>query len=226
VSLGTDRVDALFRCDPHGRLLEINQWDGGLAPRFFLMRTPAGPIRRYRRDLSQTIAARLEALSEDEMPGDPPTEPPAHLADYVSLMPAPVERLWAGPSFALPDDLAAADSCVAVDASNAALLAGGFDDWLADVANRRPFMAVVEAGRAVSICASVRISPRVHCAGVETLAGHRGLGHGARSTRAWAAAVRGLGATACYSTSWDNAASRALAGRLGARLIGVDFHLT
>jgi hypothetical protein len=226
VSLETDRVDALFRCDPRGRMLEINQWDGGLAPRFFLMRTPAGPIRRYRHDLPRTIVARLEALSEHETPGDPPTESPAHLPDYVSLMPAPVERLWAGPSFALPDDLAGGDGCVAVDASNVALLAGGFEDWVADVPHRRPFMAVVEAGRAVSICASVRISPKVHCAGVETLASRRRLGHGARAVSAWAAAVRGLGAMACYSTSWDNTASRAMAERLGARLIGVDFHLT
>jgi len=73
------------------------------------------------------------------------------------------------------------------------------------------------------ICASVRVSRDVHCAGAETLPDRRGQGHGAVAVTAWARAVRGLGVTPFYSSSWDNLASRDLARRLGLRLFGVDF---
>jgi hypothetical protein len=57
------------------------------------------------------------------------------------------------------------------------LLRGRFDAWLEDVPHRRPFIAVVHDAKAVSICASVRISPAAHCAGVETHPEHRRRGH-------------------------------------------------
>ena len=79
---------------------------------------------------------------------------------------------------------------VSINETNANLLRGGFDDWLPDIRHRQPFGAVVENNRAVSICAGVRITDAVHGAGVETLAGHRRLGHAARAIAGWAFAVR------------------------------------
>jgi GNAT superfamily N-acetyltransferase len=223
-SLGELRVDALFRCDARGRMVEINQWDGGVPPRFFLMRTAEGAIARLRHDLPDDLASRLEVFTRAEPQNDPPTSRPAYEREYLQLL-APVERVWAGPAFVFTDGPPVAAEAVAVDEANANLLADGFDGWLADVPHRRPFMARIEAGRAVSICASVRISPAVHCAGVETLPGFRGHGHGAAVIAAWAQAVRVLGAAPFYSTSWDNLASQGVARRLGLTLAGIDFHV-
>lgn len=226
MSLAERRVEALFRHDARGRLIEINQWDGGVAPRFFLMRTAGGAIARFGEDAPDDLAARLTALCAAEPLSDPPPERPAREREYLNAL-APTERVWAGPAFTFPGDLPAPAAAVAViDEANAGLLRGGFEDWLADVPHRRPFMAVIEEGRAVSICASVRISRDVHCAGVETLPGRRGRGRGSAAVAAWARAVRRLDATPFYSTSWDNLASRGLARRLGLRLFGVDFHIT
>jgi predicted GNAT family acetyltransferase len=113
-----------------------------------------------------------------------------------------------------------------IDAGNADLLRPLFAHWLADVPRRRPFLAMVEGSQAVAICASVRISPAVHCAGVETHPAHRRRGHARRAVGAWACSVRSLGATPFYSTSWENAASQAVAERLGFHLVGADFHVT
>ena len=44
--------------------------------------------------------------------------------------------------------------------------------------------------------------------------------------RAWATMVRELARTPLYSTSWDNAASRALARSLGLVQSGATLHLT
>ena len=137
-----------------------------------------------------------------------------------------MRTVWCGPAYRVPDPLALDETAVPIDEENAQLLAPCFIDWIADVPHRRPFLAVVEDGRAVAVCASVRISPAVHCAGVETHPDYRQQGHALRAVAGWAAAVRALGATAFYSTSWDNIASQRIAARLGFEMIGVDFHVT
>jgi hypothetical protein len=38
--------------------------------------------------------------------------------------------------------------------------------------------------------------------------------------------VRALGATPFYSTSWENAASRRVAARLGFQLVASDLHIS
>jgi len=113
-----------------------------------------------------------------------------------------------------------------INSSNAGLLRGRFEDWRPDAPHRQPFVAVVRDAAAVSICASVRISPTVHCAGVETHADHRRRGHALAAVSGWAHAVQALGATPFYSTSWDNPASRRVAARLGFQLASHDLHIT
>jgi len=73
--------------------------------------------------------------------------------------------------------------------------------------HRRPFMAAVECDHAVSICASVRISDAVHCAGVETRTDHRQKAHAVTPWQVGAAGAISH-AVPFYSTSWDNVASQ------------------
>lgn len=114
---------------------------------------------------------------------------------------------------------------IAINDGNAHLLRGKLEEWRPDVQQSQPLLAVIVDGRAVSLCASVRIGAAVHCAGVETLSEYRRRGYAASAVAGWARAVRALGATPFYSTSWDNVASQAVAARLGASLAGVDFHV-
>jgi len=217
-------VEALYSHDSRSRMQSINQWSGGTAPRFFLGRTHFGVVRRFRTDVPDDLVAAMERLRED----DPESHRPGQEREYVRMLAAhaPIERVWAGPAWHLPANAATRVQTVLVDATNADLLRGGFEAWLPDVPHARPFAAVIEAGRAVSICASVRITPAAHEAGVETLPGHRGKGHAVHAVARWASAARALGVIPLYSTSWDNAASQRVAGKLGATLFGVDFHVT
>lgn len=208
-------VDALYRHDARSRMVCSNEWRPSPAPLFFLGRTRQGSIWRFRADLPEELCAELEALGERE----------SEIARLLESH-APIERIWTGPAYALLQPARPAADAVAIGAANADLLRGGFDAWLDDVPHRQPFLAVIEDGRAVSLCASVRILSSAHEAGVETLPAFRERGHAASAVAAWAEAVRRSGALPLYSTSSDNAASQRVAAKLGATQFGVDFHVS
>jgi GNAT superfamily N-acetyltransferase len=221
-ALARRRLRALYRCDRRGRLVAINEWSGGPPPRLHLMRTETCVLAGVRQDVPDDKAATLKALARRE----PAilTELPELTAAYLTALGAERYR-WAGPAFVFPGSLPTETDAVEIGPHNADLLQGSLASWRPDVGMRGPFLAVVGEGKALALCASVRITPHVHCAGVETDPEHRGRGLASRVVAAWAARVRGLGATPIYSTSWDNLASRGVARRLGLQLAAVDFQI-
>jgi hypothetical protein len=227
LALMRKRIATLYRCDDRDRILAINYFEGGTAPRFHLMRTAYGNIARYRVDVPDDLVAKLERICEREPVVDPPTRQPALINEFVAALGVrrADEGEWSGPAYMIDHDVTPLVPPIAIHDGHAHLLRGKLEEWLPDVANCQPLMAVIVDGRAVSLCASVRISAAVHCAGVETLPQYRRRGYAVSAVAGWARAVRALGAMPFYSTSWDNVASQAVAARLGARLAGVDFHL-
>ena len=113
---------------------------------------------------------------------------------------------------------------VLVTSDNRGVLTRYFDDWTAD-AGKVPFAAVLQDGHAVSICASVRVTPKAHEAGVETHEDFRGRGYARHAVSAWAGVVQSGGAEALYSTSWSNVASQGLARSLSLIRFGADLHI-
>lgn len=229
IDLLTQRVETLYVTGERGRIVCTNEWDARPAPRFHVMLTAYGAIARCRGDVPDDLAHELEAICRHEPACAPGPGLPAGRTELLEALGdhAGIEQVWCGPAYLLPSNARLeAGTVVPIDQGNAQLLEHGFADWLADAPHRQPFVAVVDDGRAAAICASVRISPAVHCAGVETHADHRRRGFALRAVAGWAEAVRALGATPFYSTSWDNIASQRVAGRLGFEMVGVDFHVT
>jgi hypothetical protein len=227
LDLAINRVATLHRHDIRGRMVEVNQWDGGTPARFFLMRTADDIICRFRADVPDNLARTLEELCSQEPRGRELGKLPVHHLRYRTLLSshAPVEAVSGGPAYIFTQAVAGSVAPIAIDERNADLLRGGLEDWIPDVPHRRPFMAMVEDGRAVAVCASVRISTAVHCAGVETRPEYRRRGHAGNAAAGWGRAVRALGATPFYSTSWDNIASQRVAERLGLTMVAVDFSI-
>ena len=222
-------VLALFTHDDRGRIRHVNEPDGAEAPRFYLGRTAGGNVWRFRSDLPDGLASQLEAVCLKEPAAGVPGQEPAHLAEYLSLLEthSPVQKFEAGPAYVFPDGvLRPTREAVAVTAENLDLLRPGFEDWVPDVAYRRPFLAVLHEGRAVSVCCSVRMTTHSHEAGVETLGAYRGRGYAADVVARWANEVRGMGCAPLYSTSWENVSSQRVAKRLGLRQYGTDFHVS
>ncbi len=195
-----------------------NALDRGPAPRFFLGRTPDRNRWRFRDDLPDGLAERLEAVCAAEPLATDLRAPPRHGERYQKLLVthAPVAEHWSGPAYRFPEVLPpTTPGVVRLKSGNAHLLRGGdLEPWLEDIGHSEPLVALVRDRRAVSVCGSVRITPEAHEAGVETSGGARGRGFAVAVVAAWARAVRELGAEPLYSTSWDNAASQAVARKL------------
>ena len=221
------RFDALYET-ADGALVRSNSWERQPAPRFHLILSAAGPLIRFRGDVPPEVTQRLETLAAAETWRPHLAGPPASLALYVEALEAqtPVTAVWSGPAFAMFQPIHPWAPVVDITEANAGLLTGKLAEWLPDVARRRPFVAVAHDAKAVSLCASVRISPAVHCAGVETHPEHRRRGHALAAVSGWAHAVQQLGATPFYSTSWENAGSRAVAARLGFQHVATDLHIS
>ncbi len=224
------RFNALFTHDEEGRVCFVNEPDGARAPRFCLGRTRAGATWRFRDDVPASTVTRIEALCRDEPGNGDLRVPPRHARRYRAILEAcaPIGQEWAGPAYHFPATLPPPGAAlVRLDATNAHLLRGGsLEPWIADIGHNEPLLALVCEGRAVSVCASVRITPAAHEAGVETASAFRGRGFAPAVVAGWARAVRALGGEPFYSTSWQNAASQAVAHKLGLIPFGSDFHVT
>src|SRR5687767_7038060 len=122
-------VEALFAHDARGRLLRVNEPDGGPPPRLFLGRTAAGNVWRLGHDVDDALARELDALCRDEprLAGDADDDevpPPRHVARYEALLAraAPIARRWAGPAYRFPPALPAEGDVVLLTAATADLL--------------------------------------------------------------------------------------------------------
>jgi hypothetical protein len=221
-------VQALFIHDVNSRLLFVNEPDGGgPAPRLFLGRTRTGNLWRFRADLPASLIGELEALCVDEPAPAEFSATPRHIEVYVRLLEthAPVLNLYMGPAYHFTEYLEPSRPLLAITETNAEMLGGGFEKLIVELPAWQPFLALVEGERAVSVCRSVRITPAAHEAGVETLPDFRGRRYAKDVVAGWARAVRSLGATPLYSTSWENTASQAVAEKLRLASYGADFYV-
>jgi len=222
------QLEVLFRFDSQGRMTELNQAGATPAPRVFLGRTSQGNLYRARADLPPALAEELEAIAAEEpVVGDFRT-PPLVSGGLREALEAhdPVTSEYRGPAYLLPDVDSTPPGVVELNGENATLLKPDFAAWLETFESSRPFSALTQGDRAVSICCSARTGPAAAEAGVDTLAEHRGRGYGLAVTAHWAQQVQLSGRLALYSTWWENTASLALVRRLGGQLYAEDFHLT
>ena len=223
------QADTLFIHDAKGQLKFINKPitpEKHLAPRLFIGRTKVGSVYRFRYDLPPIICAQLEELILLESPLRDIVQQPDYVGTVKEILSghAPVQRMYAGPAFRFPNALNRTAEAVSVDKHNAELLEFGFSDWIDELDHIQPCVGVLEEGKIVSLCCSVRKSSKAEEAGVETLASYRGKGYAARTVAGWAQTVKEKGRIPFYSTSWDNRASQRVAQKLGLTPFGTDLN--
>ena len=219
-------IQALYVHDEQTRLIAVNDWQHGPAPRFCFGQTSQGNVWRFRHDLPQAVCDELGALCAAEEFST--SAQPFHQTDYLRILAAhaPIEKIWLGSAYWFAHPVRDEGETVLIDAQNAHLLQGGLQEWIPDMQYQQPAVALLVDGQAVAICASVRITADAHEAGVETVAAQRRKGYAVKVVAAWAEAVKKRGALPLYSLSDENIASQNVAKRLGLSKFGVDFHVT
>jgi hypothetical protein len=205
-------------------MVRVNEPEGEAAGGFFLGRTADGNVWCPGAGLPDGLAAELEQLAVTEPVTADWREPPRCRSAVIGRLGSPAVE-WRGPAYAVPEGVADRGPTVVVDGGNAFLLGERFGGLAAQLAARAPCLAVVEGGRALSVCFSARVGERACEAGVETLPEHRGRGMAGSAVAAWAVEVRRRGKVPLYSTSWENRSSRRLAEKLGLRMYGEDWHV-
>ena len=222
------QLDVLLARDAQGRSTVTRDPSARPAPRLFLGRSAEGNVWAVRDDVDAETRNALEQLCRSEPPLARPDAPrPPQCRERALALLAPVETEWRGPAYVLPSELPCDPRAREVTADEAVDFGDAFS-WLAEeYPSIQPVTIAFESGEPASICHSPRgWTADVAEAGVETLERFRGRGLATAAVACWARAVQRAGRLALYSTSWDNAASQALARRLGARLYGEDWHLT
>ena len=201
----------LFLFDSAGRIRGTREPDLEPGPKFALIRGRSSCVWAVRADVPREVAEELDALAGEEPPVASFRDVPVHAERYRALAGG---KVYSGPAFAFPELIEEPDTTVLVNALP--LLARRFAGWTAaEIPGRAPIVAVVEDGHAVSVCFCARRSDTAAEAGLETAAAFRGRGLGTQVAAAWALAVRASGRVPLYSTSWENAASLAVARKLG-----------
>lgn len=223
-------VRTLYTGDAESRLLFVNEPHKATIPaaRLFLGRTEAGNVWRFRAGVPDELCEELSAICADEPPlSGEYKQPPRHLEAYLRLLePHPSERNGSnGIAYQFTECETPLTRVTAVTEENRQVLQGGFENLIEELPAWQPFVALVKENRAVSVCRSARITTEAHEAGVETLPEFRGNGYAGTVVLEWARLVRKVGAIPLYSTSWENAASQAVARKLGLKCYGVTFEV-
>ncbi len=171
----------------------------------------------------------MSELVKKHWPFADPTSPiPFSLTrSHLSPVQANLSKIVSGPAYHIPESAGSPSNVVILSHDNVQkLCADTYPTVHEDVDDEYPCVAKVVDGKAVSMCTTVRRSPRAAEAGVETLDAYRGNGFARDVTNAWAKTILAEGRTALYSTFWDNQASQRVAEKLGAVQYASDFRLS
>lgn len=222
------QLEVLLARDAKGQLVATRDPAPQTAPRLFLGRSREANVWATRSDLAPALRAELESLCAAEARLEAPQSalPPACRARVLELL-APLTREHRGPAYVLPDRLPSDERAREVTTDERDLWCEAFP-WLEGEFEAVTPVAVAFAdGVPAAICHSPRgMTAAVAEAGVATREAFRGRGLATAAVACWARAVQRTGRRALYSTSWENAASQAVARRLSGRLYGEDWHVT
>ena len=99
-------ANTLFTYDQSGRMLQVNEPDGDIAPRFFLGRSGERNLWRVRHDMPHDVVQQLDALCRQEPVTDTWTTPPTQFDALCSVLEAhtPIRDIYRGPEYAFPDE--------------------------------------------------------------------------------------------------------------------------
>jgi RimJ/RimL family protein N-acetyltransferase len=226
-------IETQWTKDSRGRLLKENRKEASPPPHLVIAASAQGHAFAISSHLPDDLATALgTTINRAAAPSDPALAP-VFLHDCAKLLKEAVGPVEAssGPSYLVPPatTFTATAEIVTSDSAKAKALhdrnprRGRWtpDEWrqLLD-GDLGPWAFAMAGDEVVSICHSARLAERGAEAGTWTDPDHRGRGHAAATTAAWASLLEGSGRHLFYSTSAANLSSQRVAARLGLPCIG------
>ena len=217
----------LFAHDGLDDITGLNESAGGPGPLVYLGRSSSRVALRFSPAVQLPAREAVRAFAAT-LPPWRPRSPEASLVERLASAAGlpPHAEAWAGPVFRFPPPVFPPMGAMELYPVHARLLHPELATLGPSLSRRRPAFTVIRGGQAVSVCYSSRSTANAAEAGVETVAAFRGQGCAGLAVTAWADAVRRAGRLPFYSTSWENAASLAVAAKLDLIEFGEDIHLT
>jgi RimJ/RimL family protein N-acetyltransferase len=223
------QLETLFVLDHERRIVSTREPNATRGPLFALIRNRESCAWAVHRDVPGRLSRELVALARTEPTVTEFSDEPLHAATYRALLAATYRALLAatpesGPAFIFPVATVEAGEVVAI--TDLSQLTRHFRGWSSEeLPDRFPIVGILENAHAVSVCFCARRSAVAAEAGLETAPDFRGRGFGAAVAATWARAILESGRLPIYSTSWTNAASLAVARKLGLRMCASDWSL-
>ena len=205
-------------------------------PDLVLATCAAGHVAALSEELPDLVAAELEQVVGAAPAGADPGSPPPALERCRLVLERVGGRaaIASGPSYVIPQTITFPPTAALVlagagvdDLRGANPGNWGLEEWdeLIDGA-LGPWAMAVHRQQVIAICHTPACSARGAEAGVWTRPGHRGRGHAATVTAAWASLMAPAGRMLFYSTTAANRSSQRVAARLGLRRLGWLWQLT
>jgi GNAT superfamily N-acetyltransferase len=229
------QLRTLYLLDDRGRIRGTREPGAGPGPHFALIRGQSDCVWATRVDVPEHDHTEFVALVSTEPPLTDFHQPPVHAERYrelvrgaASVVSAPSLTEFHGAAFAFPSDLALPCDEDTSLVDDEARLHHHFTGWQpGEIAlGRAPVVALMRAGHPVSIAFCARRSTVAAEAGVETAPAFRGQGFATRVVAEWARRVRAEGLLPLYSAAWNNAASLAVARKLGLVMYANDWNVS
>ena len=211
-------ADVLFDMDSEGRLVGLNEPGDDAPPRLFLARGRVSHEIWFRADVEAATAEACRAMAQvlPRWDGERSDESLFEPLRAALARDTPVTSESSGPAYRFGErvDLALDAEATVIDDRTAHLLERCFPYTRTVLAARSPVVGVILDGWVVSVCFSARQRLTASEAGVATEERYRGRGLASLVVSRWREAIEKSGRQPLYSTSWDNLASRAVAGKL------------
>jgi RimJ/RimL family protein N-acetyltransferase len=229
-------IDTLWSRNGNGRLVRDRGLKGSAAPRLVIASSRDATVAAFGDEVPETVAREISGLlPATSIPWlDSPPAPLQEIETRLTVALGPVE-VASGPTY-VAGSVATVTSPATIISSERwdrqvqRLSAPARANWapeewmlLLDGA-LGPWAAAAVEGDVIALCFSARLTDHAAEAGVWTDPDHRGRGHAAAVTAAWASQVRPTGRVVFYSTSAENRSSQQVAARLGLRPVGWMWH--
>lgn len=219
-------IEALFILNLQSKLVSINEpWDKTKpAPRLYVGKTIDGNIiYKFGCNVLYETLKKLEYYIKKETVNT--NDGIKYIQEYSKILESKDHSQEISYYYDNGKDIII-DNCSIINENNIKEYILNEFEWLKhEIKYCQPCYGIINNGRIISVCRSVRITKEAHEAGIETNDKYRGNGLAGKVLIKWAKDVQNRGCIPLYSTLKENKASQRVAEKTSLKEIGIGISI-